>query len=194
MQYGELYIVYHADLIYVIVVLGEYMMIKPVPENIIIPGGCPPPWLSPEQEANAGGLSCVVSVGAVDYNDTPADFSSNGPVTWENTEFSDYAYNEGEMIGLIRPDVCAPGVGVKSLDHDSNNGYNLKTGTSMAAPCVAGIICLMLEKNPEKAMMLAIKGMLPHNRLGRQMSKKLFVYAGAEHPHMAQQPKQMEVK
>ena len=127
---------------------SEYMMIKPIPENIIIPGGCPPPWLSPEQEANAGGLSCVVSVGAVDYNDTPADFSSNGPVTWENTEFSDYAYNEGEMIGLIRPDICAPGVSIISLDYASNNGHTSMNGTSMATPCVAGIMCLMLEKDP----------------------------------------------
>jgi large subunit ribosomal protein L13 len=35
----------------------------------------------------------------------------------------------------------------------------------------------------------AVKGMLPKNRLGRKMIKKLFVYAGAEHPHSAQQPK-----
>ena len=127
---------------------NEYMMIKPIPENVIIPGGCPPPWLSLEQEANAGGLSCVVSVGAVDYNDAPADFSSNGPVTWENTEFNDYAYNNGEMIGLIRPDICAPGVSIVSLDYASNNGHTSMNGTSMATPCVAGIMCLMLEKDP----------------------------------------------
>ena len=127
---------------------NEYMMIKPVPENIIIPGGCPPPWLSPDQETNAGGLSCVVSVGAVDYNDAPADFSSNGPVTWENTEFEDYAYNNGEMIGLIRPDICAPGVSIVSLDYSSENGHTSMNGTSMATPCVAGIMCLMLEKDP----------------------------------------------
>ena len=46
----------------------------------------------------------------------------------------------------------------------------------------------MLSNNPEKAMMLAIKGMLPHNSLGRQMAKKLRVYAGAEHENMAQKP------
>ena len=46
----------------------------------------------------------------------------------------------------------------------------------------------MLEKNPEKAMMLAIKGMLPHNSLGRQMLKKLRVYAGNEHENQAQKP------
>ena len=40
----------------------------------------------------------------------------------------------------------------------------------------------------------AIKGMLPHNRLGRAMSKKLFVYEGAEHPHQAQKPIEIEVK
>ena len=39
----------------------------------------------------------------------------------------------------------------------------------------------------------AVKGMLPHNRLGRQMYKKLFVYEGNEHPHMAQQPKEIKV-
>ena len=46
----------------------------------------------------------------------------------------------------------------------------------------------MLEKNPEKAMMLAVKGMLPHNSLGAQQLKKLRVYAGSEHENMAQKP------
>ena len=46
----------------------------------------------------------------------------------------------------------------------------------------------MLEKSPEKAMMLAIKGMLPHNSLGRQSLKKLRVYAGSEHENKAQKP------
>ena len=52
----------------------------------------------------------------------------------------------------------------------------------------------MLEKNPEKAMTLAIKGMLPHNSLGRQSLKKLRVYAGAEHENQAQKPEVWEVK
>ena len=53
---------------------------------------------------------------------------------------------------------------------------------------------VMLEKNPEKAMTLAIKGMLPHNSLGRQSLKKLRVYAGAEHENQAQKPEVWEVK
>ena len=47
---------------------------------------------------------------------------------------------------------------------------------------------VMMETTPEKAMMLAIKGMLPHTKLGRQMIKKLRVYAGSEHENMAQKP------
>ena len=50
----------------------------------------------------------------------------------------------------------------------------------------------MMEKNPEKAMMLAIKGMLPHNTLGRESLKKLRVYAGAEHENQAQKPEVWE--
>ena len=46
----------------------------------------------------------------------------------------------------------------------------------------------MLDKTPEKAMMLAVKGMLPHNSLGRQMLKKVRIYAGSEHENIAQKP------
>ena len=53
---------------------------------------------------------------------------------------------------------------------------------------------VMLDKNPEKAMMLAVSGMLPHNSLGRQMIKKLRLYAGSEHDNMAQKPEVWEVK
>jgi large subunit ribosomal protein L13 len=50
----------------------------------------------------------------------------------------------------------------------------------------------MLEKNPEKAMMLAVKGMLPHNSLGTAQLKKLRVYAGSEHENAAQKPEVWE--
>ncbi len=52
----------------------------------------------------------------------------------------------------------------------------------------------MQERYPVEMVERAVKGMLPKNRLGRQMYKKLFVYAGSTHPHMAQKPEVMEVK
>lgn len=51
-----------------------------------------------------------------------------------------------------------------------------------------------LQKHPERVLIHAVKGMLPHNRLGRAMLKKLKVYAGPEHPHQAQQPTEMKVE
>lgn len=50
----------------------------------------------------------------------------------------------------------------------------------------------MMKENPEKAIYLAVKGMLPKNRLGRKMIKKLRVYSGPEHNHEAQQPELYE--
>ncbi len=50
-----------------------------------------------------------------------------------------------------------------------------------------------LQRHPEDVIKLAVKGMLPRNRLSRQIIKKLKVYAGPEHPHQAQQPKVMKV-
>lgn len=52
----------------------------------------------------------------------------------------------------------------------------------------------MMEKKPEQVVEKAVKGMVPHNRLGRQIMKKLKVYAGPEHPHEAQQPKPLVIK
>ena len=52
----------------------------------------------------------------------------------------------------------------------------------------------MLKHYPEEMIERAVKGMLPHNRLGRQMYKKLFVYAGSEHKQQAQKPEVLEVK
>ncbi|RME86277.1 MAG: 50S ribosomal protein L13 [Caldilineae bacterium] len=51
----------------------------------------------------------------------------------------------------------------------------------------------MLERHPERVLELAVKGMLPKNRLGRKMFKKLKVYARPDHPHAAQQPKPLEL-
>ena len=52
----------------------------------------------------------------------------------------------------------------------------------------------MRENYPVEMIERAVKGMIPHTRLGRQVAKKLFVYEGAEHPHMAQKPVVMEIK
>ncbi len=52
----------------------------------------------------------------------------------------------------------------------------------------------LLEKKPTDILHTAVKGMLPKNRLGRQMIKKLKIYAGDAHPHEAQQPKTLELK
>ena len=52
----------------------------------------------------------------------------------------------------------------------------------------------MLDRRPEEVIRIAVKGMLPRNRLARQQLRKLKVYAGPEHPHAAQQPKPMEVE
>jgi len=52
----------------------------------------------------------------------------------------------------------------------------------------------MLERRPEEVIRLAVKGMLPKNRLARKQLTKLKVYAGPEHPHAAQQPKPLELE
>ncbi|GAA4912030.1 50S ribosomal protein L13 [Nesterenkonia massiliensis] len=51
----------------------------------------------------------------------------------------------------------------------------------------------MIQRYPTRAVEQAVKGMLPHNKLGAAQLKKLRVYAGAEHPHAAQQPKPFEI-
>ena len=52
----------------------------------------------------------------------------------------------------------------------------------------------VMEETPERAILAAVRGMLPKNRLGRAMLKKLKVYAGPEHKHGAQQPQPLEIR
>lgn len=52
----------------------------------------------------------------------------------------------------------------------------------------------LLKRHPERVIERAVRGMIPHNRLGRQMIKKLKVYAGPNHPHQAQMPENLELK
>ncbi|MBW6516753.1 MAG: S8 family serine peptidase [Candidatus Cloacimonetes bacterium] len=125
---------------------GSYQNNYPIPDNVRTPGDCPPPWLHPDQTL-IGGLSAVITIGATNSSDQVANFSSRGPVTWQNVGmYNDYPYNPG--IGLIRPDVVAPGVDVVSLRHNNNWGYTSMSGTSMAAPNAAGVMALMLSKDP----------------------------------------------
>lgn len=51
----------------------------------------------------------------------------------------------------------------------------------------------LMKKKPEDLIRFAVKGMLPKNRLGKQLNKKLHVYSGPEHPHAAQQPDVLEL-
>lgn len=52
----------------------------------------------------------------------------------------------------------------------------------------------MLNRDPRRLVEIAVKGMLPKNKLGREIYRHLFVYAGSEHPHEAQQPQAYELK
>jgi large subunit ribosomal protein L13 len=71
-----------------------------------------------------------------------------------------------------------------SKEHKLEKSYNKHTGYAGSVTTVK--TGDLLEKNPEKLFKLATRGMLPKNHLGREMLKKLKVYAGSEHPHTAQ--------
>lgn len=125
---------------------GDQQSSYPIPDNVRTPGDLPPAWLHPDQTL-VGGISGIICVGATDISDNLAGFSSRGPLDWSAiAPYNDYPY-QPEM-GLIRPDICSPGVNIKSLDYSSNTGYaDGWNGTSMATPANAGLIALMLQKN-----------------------------------------------
>ena len=133
---------------------GEQQYAYPIPFNIQAPGNCPPPWRHPDQQID-GGRTAVVCVGATDANDSHCSFSSVGPTTWaEGTNigsYDDYPYANGDATqpGLIRPDISAPGANIISVNYATNNDYIAYDGTSMATPCVAGVLALLLEVEPE---------------------------------------------
>ena len=87
----------------------------------------------------------------------------------------------GDNVIIINcKDVILTGNKLNSKMYRHHSGY---IGGMKETPAA-----VMLEKNPEKAMTLAIKGMLPHNALGRKMATKLRVFAGSEHNLQAQKP------
>ncbi len=71
----------------------------------------------------------------------------------------------------------------KEYVHHSNYPGGLKTTTYEK----------LKDKNPELIIENAVKGMLPHNKLGKKIFKKLKVYSGSKHPHEAQEPEKMEL-
>ena len=133
--------------------VGDHLYTYPRPFNVEAPGNCPPPWFHPDQTLH-GGRTAVVCVGATDATDKHCVFSSVGPVTWSEGanigEYSDYPYATGlpDMMGLIRPDISAPGANIVSLGFPGNTAYDVHDGTSMATPCTAGVMALMLEADP----------------------------------------------
>jgi large subunit ribosomal protein L13 len=91
----------------------------------------------------------------------------------------------GDYIVVINADkVTFTGNKTEEKLYDTFSGYpgGLKQETAKS----------LLTRRPEAVVERAVKGMLPKNRLGRKMYKKLFVYAGTEHPHTAQKPKELK--
>ena len=93
----------------------------------------------------------------------------------------------GEVVVIINADkIRVTGKKLTDKEYYRHSGYpgGLKCETFEEA----------MEKHPERVIEHAVKGMLPKNTLGRAMAKKLKVYAGAEHPHMAQQPREIKME
>jgi large subunit ribosomal protein L13 len=92
----------------------------------------------------------------------------------------------GDYIIVVNAEkVAVTGNKLRDKVYQQHTGYlgNLKT--------VA--LGKLLQEHPERAIEYAVKGMLPKTILGRQMFRKLHVFAGAAHPHTAQQPKNLEI-
>jgi large subunit ribosomal protein L13 len=76
----------------------------------------------------------------------------------------------------------------KKFSQKEYHNYSLHPGGLKITPADE-----MLEKFPERIIERAVKGMLPKTKLGKHMYKKMFVYAGAEHPHAAQKPETIKL-
>ena len=92
----------------------------------------------------------------------------------------------GDFVVVINADkIKVTGTKAASKVYYRHSGYvgGLKSETFEEA----------MKKHPERVIEHAVKGMLPKNTLGRAMGKKLKVYAGAEHPHAAQKPREIKI-
>ncbi len=102
-----------------------------------------------------------------------------------NPKFTPNA-DTGDFVVVINADkVKVTGNKLKKKNYYRHSGYvgNLKV-TSLEK---------MMEKSPEFVLRNAVKGMLPHNTLGRMMLRKLKIYVGEKHPHEAQKPEKIEI-
>ena len=93
----------------------------------------------------------------------------------------------GDFVIIINADkIRVTGTKVTSKEYYRHSGHpgGLKKETFQEA----------MEKHPERVIEHAVKGMLPKNTLGRAMGMKLKVYAGAEHPHVAQKPREIKIE
>lgn len=91
----------------------------------------------------------------------------------------------GDFVVVVNAEkVAVTGDKVRSKLYHRHSGYpgGLKTANLQQ----------MLSKHPEKVIEFAVRGMLPHNRLGAQMFRKLKVYSGPDHPHQAQKPQSLD--
>ena len=91
----------------------------------------------------------------------------------------------GDWVVVVNADkIVLTGKKMEKKNYYRHSGYigGLKTTTAKE----------LIEKSPEDLIRFAVKGMLPKNRLGRKLFKKLKVYAGDKHPHDAQMPEIME--
>lgn len=92
----------------------------------------------------------------------------------------------GDWVIIINADkIQLTGNKLENKKYYRHSGYmgSLKTTTAKE----------LLEKKPEEVIKKAVRGMLPKNRLGRKLCKKLFVYSGDQHPHAAQKPEVVEI-
>jgi subtilisin family serine protease len=134
----------------------------PIPFNVSTPGNCPPPWLHPDQTL-VGGTSSIMGIGNVVatsdiINSTSPygpssqeDYSINNYYPWIMPEkYWDYPYETVPgSIGLLKPDVSAPGAGTISIQGmNGTYGYVDFNGTSSATPHAAGTAALLLSLNP----------------------------------------------
>lgn len=132
----------------------------PIPYNIATPGNAPGPWVHPDQIL-VGGISSVIgSANVLASSDLIVSSSPFGPAAWENiqqvfpsypypmpSQYQDYPYQTSPgSMGLIKPDVAAPGNGTVSTA--IGGGYQSFSGTSGATPHLAGVAALLIGANP----------------------------------------------